>query len=832
MTPAAVPAKTVSATPRRPLFAWTAPLTYELYHLCEDVDRPRSSATSSDHLCPAQVTRSAQAPLEHQRRRRDIVRRLRRVGRLHTIPGLPQPPPLLLRRERATLSTDVPDGAMGCARRSHERLQPSSQSGAGEADTPQRMRTAAKAYGVVEEAAMDVEQEDVLVGTVCSLHDYCHHVTGIGDFAYGESWNTADGAAHLPLSHKDRLTTDAPAPGGRSAHVSEMACNRVRGPAADCHSDIPADATAAASSTPSFLPSNRNAAAPADMFLFPPPLSRGIEKTCRGVCPTSSRERWCVPGDGDARKADFSELEGQPQLQHRRRARSKQGAASAYICPHRLYEDVGHHHWSCIALHAFLEAKVRLCRPFHESRDTTTTASSQHPPTPPQGAPVVAPVTRPQQRAAHGRRGRAAPTTDAGVLPLSSASCRTLSPSASDALEVGCSAAALSASHSVGVLLAHEQEWIYFSVLFHAHALPLPRASEESAASRLASGRSFDLSQLYCFLHPPCRLYTEELEEWAHARRERRRERARLRDGRCIQHGWPLSASAHGAPTQTHSTAARPSRSTDASRRVTLMANAPLSPGAVSTVSPNTWLVYVHPDVSLVTLPRLWSCVFGEDAPSSSSGGDGTGQEAVEGDTARALDGHHDVEDHCEAWAGVGRRGKRADHKGVVLSKLNAAVTRKRRRQAAEVEMLCRYLLPPPPPPPRRNACSLLPVNQAEVPLSARERPRARPLAAASIEVAASTTPSMPSTASLLVSDMTPQRRPTSTAALPHEDDRHREQRWHALACTLTVSPLVRSMNFLKRQHWLSKPFVLAEELKYGRVVKYGSEKPVVPRVR
>ncbi|TPP43106.1 Glycerate kinase family protein [Leishmania donovani] len=630
---AAVPSNTLSEAPLPPLFAWTTPPTYEIYHLCGDLDLPRSGAASPAHVYPAQVTQAAWTPLEHRRRRSDIVRRLRRVGRLHAIPGLPQLPPLLLSRERAMPSAEVLDGA--------------------------------------DDEDMSVAQEDVLVGTVCSLHDYCHYLTGIGNLEDGEAADDADGVAHLSPSHKNQLTTDSPAFGGRSAHVPEMASDCVSGTA-------------------------------------------GAEKTGRGMCFTNLSKRLQVLGDDDGGKAVLSELDDQQQV------RGKHGTATAGIRPRRLYEDVGHHHWSCIASDAFLEEKVRICRRSHEPSRTTAAVSCAHPPAPPQRLHVAAPVPRRQERAAHSGRERAAPKTDAGVLPLSSTSCAALSPAAPDVLEVGCSAAALSASHS------------------------LPRTSAASAAARLASNRSLDLSHLYCFLDPPCRLYTEELED------------------------------------------------------------------------PHTWLVYVHPDVSVQTLPRLWTRAFGEDTSNSSGG---AGQEACEGGTTRVLDGRHEVD---------GRDG-RAEHEGVVPSSFYAAVARKRRRQAAEVEMLCRHLLSTTPP--RRKASSALLVHPAEVSVSARARSRGRPIAAASTKADTGITSSTPSKAAVLMSDATSQRLPTSATALPHEADGHRQQQQQALACALPVSPLPRGTALLKRRHWLAKPFVLVEELKYGRVVKYSHAELAAPRV-
>ncbi|AYU75651.1 hypothetical protein, conserved [Leishmania donovani] len=706
-------------------------------------------------------------------------------------------------------SAEVLDGAVGCAKRSRQRSQRLSQAGANKTDTLRVVPRVDKTYAIEDDEDMSVAQEDVLVGTVCSLHDYCHYLTGIGNLEDGEAADDADGVAHLSPSHKNQLTTDSPAFGGRSAHVPEMASDCVSGTAGVSHY-IPADAAAAASSPPSFPPPKINAAAPANMFRFAPPLSRGAEKTGRGMCFTNLSKRLQVLGDDDGGKAVLSELDDQQQV------RGKHGTATAGIRPRRLYEDVGHHHWSCIASDAFLEEKVRICRRSHEPSRTTAAVSCAHPPAPPQRLHVAAPVPRRQERAAHSGRERAAPKTDAGVLPLSSTSCAALSPAAPDVLEVGCSAAALSASHSVGVLLAHQHEWIYFSVLFHTHAVQLPRTSAASAAARLASNRSLDLSHLYCFLDPPCRLYTEELEEWAHAARERRREREWVRDGRLIRHGPPPSPSPHDAPARTHPTASRLSRGTEASGRAALVASAPLSPCAAPMASPHTWLVYVHPDVSVQTLPRLWTRAFGEDTSNSSGG---AGQEACEGGTTRVLDGRHEVD---------GRDG-RAEHEGVVPSSFYAAVARKRRRQAAEVEMLCRHLLSTTPP--RRKASSALLVHPAEVSVSARARSRGRPIAAASTKADTGITSSTPSKAAVLMSDATSQRLPTSATALPHEADGHRQQQQQALACALPVSPLPRGTALLKRRHWLAKPFVLVEELKYGRVVKYSHAELAAPRV-
>ncbi|CBZ23110.1 conserved hypothetical protein [Leishmania mexicana MHOM/GT/2001/U1103] len=715
-------------------------------------------------------------------------------------------------------SAEVHDGAVGCPKRSRQRGQRLSPADAGKTDTLQVVSRADKAYSMLDDGDMSVEQEDVLVGTVCSLHDYCHYLTGCGGLEDGEAADIADEVAHLSPSHKGQVTTDSPASSGRSAHVPETASDRVSGAAGVSHC-VPADAAAAASSPPSFPPPKINAPASANMFRFTPPLSRGAETTGRGMCSTSLSKRWQVLGDDDGGKAVL------PGSDAQQRVRSKRGTATAGIRPHRLYEDVGHQYWSRIASNAFLEEKVRICRCSHEPSRTTAAFSSAHPPAPPPRVHVAAPMPRRQEQAAHRRRERAAPTTDAGVLPLSSTSCAALSPAASDALGVGCTAAALSASHSVGVLLAHEHEWTYFSVLFHTHAAQFPRRSAESAAARLASHRSLDLSYVYCFLDPPCRLYTEELEEWAHAARERRREREWVRDGRHIRHGPPPSpSSAHGAPARTHPTASRLGRGAEASGRGTLVASEPLSPSAAPMASPHTWLVYVHPDVALQTLPRLWACAFGEDASNNSGGGGGSGQAAFECGTTRVLDGRHEVDGDCKEWVGVngGDVG--------LPSCFYAAVSQKRRRQAAEVEMVCRYLLPTTPPP--RNASSALLVHPAEVPVRARARSCGRPTAAASTKTSPATTSSTSSTAAVLRSDAVPQRLPTSATGLPPEDDGHgQQQQRQELACSLLVSPLPRCTDLIKQRRWLGKPFVLAEELKYGRVVKYSHAQQAAPRV-
>ncbi|KAI5684826.1 hypothetical protein MNV84_00246 [Leishmania braziliensis] len=810
---AAVPSNMPSEFPAPPLLAWTAPPSYELYYLSGDVDRPRRRAASSGQLDSAPTTGATRPPLEHRPQRSDIVRRLRRVGCLHAIPGLPQLPPMLLSREDATPSAEARDGSLlVCAESTHPRTKCVAQEGADETNTLQVAAAADKAHDIRDDGDTFVEEGDVLGGTVCSLHDYCLYLTGSGHLEEDEAVNGADKAAYRSPSHTGQPATDSPASSGRGARVFERACERVGGTTGVSHV-APVDAAAAASSPSSPSPTI-NAAAPAAMCFFASPLSRGAEQAGRGTRSTTFAERWGVLGDDEGGTEDFSGLYGHQQQQQLDR---KQAGATAGIHPRRLYEDVGHHHWNRISCRAFVDEMVRVRHRSHEP-SSVTAALSAHPSAPPQRASIAAPAPRRQQQAAHNRHERTASTSGGAVLPFSSTPCAAPSLWVSDLPEMGCSVAALSASHGVGVLLAHPHEWIYFSVLFHVHAAQLPSACAHSAA-RLASHRSLDLSHLYCFLDPPCRLSTEELEEWARATRERRSERERAR-GRCHNHrraghsrgeeeeggkhirrAPPSSPPAYCAAAQTHPHASRLSCGTTTSCRATAVASEPSSPSAAlaaapSMAGPRTWLVYVHPDVSLRTLPRLWACAVGEAASGSGS----------------------------EAGVGVG------EHEDALPSYFHSALARTQRRQAAEVEMVCRYLLPRTSL--RRGPSPALLARQAQASVGARAR-RSRGCLAPAAPAKATTAVAFPtpSTETLVTPDAAAQRRSTSAAALPLEDDEHRQRQLQALACGFAVSPLPRSIDLLKRRHWLTKPFVLVEEMKYGRVIKYGPTELAAPRV-
>ncbi|KAG5512471.1 hypothetical protein GH5_08437 [Leishmania sp. Ghana 2012 LV757] len=824
-----------SAAPLPPsLFAWSTPPTYEVYHLSEYAHHPGSSSASHTHASSLQVTEATETSLEQQRRRSSIVRRLRRVGRLHAIPGLPQLPPLLLSRERELSSEETFDGAVGRVESTRQRSARVAQVGADEAGTLQVMTIADKACGIEGDADTSVEREDVLSGTVCCLHDYCHFLIGgvrwEGHLEEGDATDGMDGAEYL-LPLKGQRTEGSPALTDRDAHVPDSASERVCS-AAGVSRFTSADVAAAA---PSPLPT-ANAAAPATVWRFAPPLSRASGQTSRGVGLTNVPERWRVRADDGRGKADLSEL-----VQQRQKLCVTDGVATAGICPRHFYEDVGHHHWNRINLHAFMDEMARVRHRFHEPSRTTAAAASVSSPVPGQRVHVAAPVPKHQQRAARARHERATPTTAARGPPLSSAPCATSSLMVSDASEAGCSTEALSASHGVGVLLAHQHEWISFSVLFHAHAVQLPDTSIKSAAG-LASDRSLDLSHLYCFPHPPCRLSTEELEEWAHAARRRWSECERVHK-RCCDRRWrpdnrsereegvgdrsphvlPSLPLIHCMTGRGQSTARRLDRRTESCHRERRTASEPSAHLPASAAPPmpfpRTWLVYVHPDVSLQTVPRLWTCVFGEDAPSSAV----EGTEGARGacNTTREADGGREE-------AGRGGYGDEAEHGHVRPSYFHAAVARKRRRQAGEVEILCRYLLLTMLPV--SNVSAAFCGHQAHASVRARARSRGRLVAEAPTKATAGAAFLAPSMAASPASAAAPQRLPASATAVPHEEE-HRLVQLRALDCTLAVSPLPRSADLLKRRQWLTKPFVLAEEMRYGRVVKYRRAELVVPRV-
>ncbi|KAG5487188.1 hypothetical protein CUR178_08200 [Leishmania enriettii] len=830
-----------SAAPLTPsLFAWSTPPTYELYHLSEYVHHPGSSAASHTHAPPLQVTEATATSLEQRRRCSSIVRRLRRVGRLHAIPGLPQPPPLLLSRERELPSEETLDGAVGRVESTRQRSARVAQVGADEAGTLQVMTIADKACNIEGDADTSVEQEDVLSGTVCSLHDYCHFLIGgvrwEGHLEEGDATDGMDGAEYS-LQLKGQRTEGSPASTDRDAHVPDSASERVCS-AAGVSRFTSADAAAAA---PSPLPP-ANTAAPATVWRFAPPLSRASGQTSRGVGLTNVPERWRVRADDGIGKSALSGLG-----QQRQKLCVTEGAATAGIRPRHFYEDVGHHHWNRINLHAFMDAMARVRHRFHEPSRTTAAAASVSSQVPGQRVHVAAPVPKHQQRAARARHERAAPTSVARGPSLSSAPCAAPSLMVSDASDAGCSTEALSASHGVGVLLAHQHEWISFSVLFHPHAVQLPGTSTKSAAG-LASDRSLELSHLYCFPHPPCRLSTEELEEWAHATQRRWSEWERVHKRCCDRrwrsdnrsereeevgdhspHGLRSLPPIHSMTGRGQPTPRRLSHRTESSHRERRTASEPSAHMPASEAppmpSPRTWLVYVHPDVSLQTVPRLWTCVFGEDAPSSAV----EGTEGARGayTTTREAGGRN-VADGGREEAGRGGCGDEAEHGHVRPSYFHATVARKRRRQAGEVEILCRYLLLTMLPLSNVSAASC--GHQAHASVRARARSRGRLVAEAPTKATAGVAFLAPSLAASPASAAAPQRLPASAAAGPHEEE-HRLRQLRALDCALAVSPLPRSGDLLKRRQWLTKPFVLAEEMRYGRVVKYRRAELVVPRV-
>ncbi|KAG5487952.1 hypothetical protein LSCM1_08267 [Leishmania martiniquensis] len=802
-----------------PLFTWTTPPTYELYHLSEYAHHPRSGAASHADSSPAQPTEPADTFLEHRRRRSDIVHRLRRVGRLHAIPGLPQLPPLLLSRKRDVPSAETLDAAVGCVESGRQRSAHGTLTGVDEAD---------EARSIEGDAGSSVEQEDVLSGTVCSLHDYCQFLSGEGHLAGDEAADGAEGAEHQ-LPPKGQLTTGSPASSGGVADVFLSA--------SDGASSAAGAAAAASSARPPI-----NTEAPATVFRFAPPLSRAASQTGRGISATNASERWGSLADDGGCESNLSGLDGQ-----RQRLCSKGGAATAGIRPRQICEDVGHSFWNRIEPNAFLNEMLRARRRAQEPRSITA-ATSEFPQVPRQRVHTVTPVSKRQQQAARTRHERAAATTDVGMSPLPSAPCAASSLMASDTPEAGYSATALSASHGVGVLLAHQHEWISFSVLFHAHAVQPPDTSTVSAA-RLASDRSLSLSHLYCFSQPPCRLSTEELEAWVHAARRRRREcervhkrccgRRRRRDDRpeggteVSDRSPPGSAPLplrHRTTAQTHRTVPRPSSGAEPSRCATGTAREPSASrsafAAPPTPSPRTWLVYVHPDVSLQTLPRLWGCVFGEDAPSSLSGG----REREGGACEAAWDaaGRNEADDDDEEEVGRVERGDQVGHEHVTPTYFHVAVARKRRRQAGEVEMLCRYLLLTPPL--LSNAADALGADQAQVPVGSRAHSRGRLNTEASAKATAAVTVSVLPTAAPRASAAAPPRLPAPVAGSPHGGEPQLYQ-LRALGCALAISPLPRSVDLLKRRGWLTKPFVLAEEMRYGRVVKYGLAELTAPRI-
>ncbi|KAK7199013.1 hypothetical protein NESM_000869000 [Novymonas esmeraldas] len=209
-----------------------------------------------------------------------------------------------------------------------------------------------------------------------------------------------------------------------------------------------------------------------------------------------------------------------------------------------------------------------------------------------------------------------------------------------------------------------------------------------------------------------------------------------------------------------------------------------LSDHVVATASPaaaaaaaraHTWLVYVHPDVSRNTLPQLWTSAFERTAAA----------------TAAPVAVEEDAEEDAEGDAAPWQRAAPPTPPCIASTTAAAASRRRQRRHAAETMLLTRFLL---------QAASASPQ-------SSRAHRRTRPSATRQREGRTNTTTTTTAAAAAAA-------RGARTSATP-----------------VSVSPLPRSTDLLRQRTWLMKPYVLAEEMKYGRIVRYHRAVLAVPRM-
>jgi hypothetical protein len=338
--------------------------------------------------------------------------------------------------------------------------------------------------------------------------------------------------------------------------------------------------------------------------------------------------------------------------------------------------------------------------------------------------------------------------------------------------------------YGVGVLLVHTHEWVYFTLLLHTHRAWRVDAAEVGAAlGHQCDTRSATLSHHYCFPHPPCRLSTAEMEAL-------------------------LCAEPAEGPQRA-----------DAAQRVTL---------------PRTWLVHQSTDVQMEGLIEAWWGRSGlgeaagqhENAATQSGEGGTLGRGAVTAAEAYAeagtksavvgngslspishscdtadddgegydgdgglLMGHDEVLLHDAGLCGDGRPGHNVTY-------IHAALQRKRQQHAFEVELLCRYLHHVSPPrtdsTARRDGAHL---KEGRPP---------------------------PPMLQWAASDGGRSESTQSTSLDSFRDPRR----------CVAVSPLPRGTGLLKNPAWFAKPAVLAEEMRYGIVVKYQRAALAVRRER
>ncbi|KPA74962.1 hypothetical protein ABB37_08930 [Leptomonas pyrrhocoris] len=687
------------------------------------------------------------------------------VGRIHAIPGLPQLPPITL-----TSSPLIPSTGL---------TTPSAE--------PQNNRhcsngTTGAVTPVVDPAVHEAAGSPCLTGAVCSLHDYQARLCGAVCDAPVEDRSGGGGAGVSDEASASTAATRTPTPATPQTEgtdpLRESPVTRASRSTRTAHArtSTPTSSRVLASSTLGVQP-------PASSR-FPFPVFFHSEATPRSNGAHCTGDRWSKEPPTQSRSSSTRLADPVTSTAHPRSRRGRRSSSpprpSAPIAdtaaipqpsvPHMIpAHSPCHRHWNCVPSSDFLR-EFLLFHPRKERRAATAAA--------------------PRSAEVDGGDGQARPPSFAKATRFYSEKAPALSAETRVLRDDG-----------VGVLLVHEHEWIFFSLLLHTcsaaaaaagsglvtaafHPLTCDRdrsneASERAAAARPDdAARSENLSHYYCFLNPPCRLSTDELE-------------------RIVRAG----------PTAALSCAAA----------------RPVTP-------PRTWLVHLSTEVTLQrTVERLWAAsdlrvsVAAGETPTrefatrhSHSACDAAGVMATLDDEDRggclvavvpprctgasrdnAAPGDRVEDDGADdseegEWAAETDEAEVSDGQLRQRTCVSTALQKKALRRACEVELLSRYL--------RRTAATSLPRNTC--PPHPHQRECYTP------------------TSSLSTTDS---KETHSTCATPPDVAPRPSP-------TMIVSPFPPSTALLRNRSWFSKPFVLAEEVKYGVVIKYKQAALAVPR--
>lgn len=715
-TPPPPPPRSPPAPQAADLYAWTSPAVYELFHYSSEADqrvvRDGDACSSVKPLC-----KDARGSTTAVGAARVSLRHFDHIGRLHAISGLPQPPPLRLPRVPApTAGAPLPSArrrAVDCVKKGSASGHESSAGDIGDdADLPTSASHAA-----------------VLCGAVCTLHDYCKTLCGDGDVDVGGSGMDAApaGAAHTSNSRQRR--------GG--------AAPRAEAVGAMAHAPPP--------------PGEAVVRRARSVSCFAPPLAYGRSRTPRSdPVRQTSRER-------HERAPHFLPSPDRPSRGGTSRAVGTRAPACVATLPRLrpVFEPATSRHWSCIAAADFVRQLSALLPPAATSavagRPGHPTSPASRPATSTREGNTQGSAARARSKPPQEHRGRSSADSQHRRTPQlgTRTSTRTHAVRAASA-SASCPPPAAwehdrtpqqwCRTRSIGVLLVHRLEWMYFTLLSHAPRLaPAPGTSGDACdAAEQQHRHSVDLSHLYCLPQHPISLSAEEVESWAAAHGDAPRPAPRCSAGACD------AAAAAAASVPRH------------------------------------WLVYVDSEVAQVSLPTLWTRVFARASvapqdvrtgrprhratrtpPSATAASraqccwESDGREdddedeaaAVELEAAHACHLARTFECAGDGDAAAAARQQRRD------GAARRAAERARLRRAAEVELLRRYL---------------------------EQRASAAATAAPPAEVFTSLTLVSP-----FVSGSAPLRRRLRQPARPHD---------------------------------------LAEEMKYGRVVKFNPPTPVVPQ--